>query len=206
MSITMLVCDLNKIFKKKLLFSLESSKFCVLSLFFSQNLWWWVAVEWIIRSTHTTWSVHNKNKNGGWLKRKYANKARTWNHCHFFVYLTLYHTIALHSLSLPHWLVCECACVRMFHKRLSLSLCQSPCSQFFDLALLFTCTHSYMHMLPKLSGVCMYAIMIYRFWFHSLFRLYFLKNVDIVWNCKVFGLRFLVLNYNNVMEWIDWRK
>lgn len=35
------------------------------------------------------WSVHNKNKNGGWLKRKYANKARTWNHCHFLVFRSL---------------------------------------------------------------------------------------------------------------------
>lgn len=45
------------------------------------------------------WSVHNKNKNGGGLKRKYANKARTWNHCHFLVFV-LFRSLSL-SICVP---------------------------------------------------------------------------------------------------------
>lgn len=192
MLITMFVCNLNKLFEKKLLFSLQSSKFCVLSLFFSQNLWWWVVVEWIIKSTHTTWTVHNKNKNGGWLKRKYANKARTWNHCHFLVFvrcISLFSTqLGLHSLSLPHWLVCWCACVYVSQSYVVVSLSEllfsvSRSHSLFTHTHIYTCTCSrnclvYVHVLYRISyivfGSTLYFVCVP-----------FLKNVDIVRNCQI---------------------
>lgn len=69
------------------------------------------------------WSVHNKNKNGGWLKRKYANKARTRNHCHFLVFVLFLSLICSHLIVLSLFPLSLSSPVRFLSFSLFLSVC-----------------------------------------------------------------------------------